>query len=155
MPPTPRILASVRGNPSSAMEDAISLAGVLSSHRGDVNAALHQYQEEREIEALKLQSAARNRMEWFEQVERYVHLDAEQFTYSLLTGSQRIGHENLKLRDAGYVANVEKWFSKRSGVDHPIPPMFTPFTVRGVRLKNRVLVSGPLATYMAVDGPPE
>jgi len=51
-----------------------------------VTSALQKYQEEREIEALKLQSAARNRMEWFEQVERYVHLDPEQFTYSLLTG---------------------------------------------------------------------
>ena len=52
---------------------------------------------------LKLQSAARNRMEWFENVERYTHLPPEQFAYSLLTGSQRIGHENLKLRDAKFV----------------------------------------------------
>jgi len=54
------------------MEDAIALARVLSTHNGDVEAALQRYQEEREIEALKLQSAARNRMEWFEEVERYV-----------------------------------------------------------------------------------
>src|SRR5205807_2280603 len=98
-------------------------------------------------------SAARNRMEWFEQVERYVHLDPEQFTYSLLTGSQRIGHENLKLRDQGYVNQVETWFASRSGVSRPVPPMFTPFTVRGLTLKNRVIVS-PMATYMAQDGVP-
>ncbi len=115
-----------------AMEDAIALNRVLSNHDGDVAAALQKYQEEREIEALKLQSAARNRMEWFEQVERYVHLDPVQFTYSLLTGSQRIGHENLKLRDSGYVQTVENWFAARSGVDHAIPPMFTPFKVRGL-----------------------
>jgi anthraniloyl-CoA monooxygenase len=136
-----------------AMEDAMALSRVLSSQTGSVADALQAYQEEREIEALKLQSAARNRMEWFEQVERYVHLDPEQFTYSLLTGSQRIGHENLKLRDAGYVRSVEQWFSARSGVDHPVPPMFTPFKVRGLSLKNRVIVS-PMATYMAVDGFP-
>jgi anthraniloyl-CoA monooxygenase len=136
-----------------AMEDAMALARVLSNHEGDVPSALHQYQEEREIEALKLQSAARNRMEWFEQVERYVHLDPQQFTYSLLTGSQRIGHENLRLRDAGYVHGVEQWFAARSGVDHAVPPMFTPFTVRGLTLKNRVIVS-PMATYMAIDGVP-
>ena len=136
-----------------AMEDAISLARVLNDHTGEVQSGLQRYQEEREIEALKLQSAARNRMEWFEQVERYVHLDPEQFTYSLLTGSQRIGHENLKLRDARYVEGVETWFAARNGVDHPIPPMFTPFTVRGLTLKNRVLVS-PMATYMAHDGVP-
>lgn len=136
-----------------AMEDAISLARVLSDDHGDVAGSLRRYQDQREIEALKLQSAARNRMEWFEQVERYVHLEPEQFTYSLLTGSQRIGHENLKLRDAAYVRNMERWFAARSGVDHAVPPMFTPFTVRGLTLKNRVIVS-PMATYMASEGVP-
>ena len=136
-----------------AMEDAMALARVLSAGAHHVSAALEQYQAEREIEALKLQSAARNRMEWFEQVERYVELDPVQFTYSLLTGSQRIGHENLKVRDSLYVQTVEEWFSKRSGVDRPVPPMFTPFKVRGLTLKNRVIVS-PMATYMATDGVP-
>jgi anthraniloyl-CoA monooxygenase len=136
-----------------AMEDAMALARVLSQHRHDVPSALERYQQEREVEALKLQSAARNRMEWFEQVERYVHLEPEQFAYSLLTGSQRIGHENLKVRDAKYVSEVENWFAARSGLDHAVPPMFTPFHARGVTLKNRVLCS-PMATYMAKDGVP-
>jgi anthraniloyl-CoA monooxygenase len=144
---------SIGSGTKLAMEDAIALTRVLSHHDGDVTSALQKYQEEREIEALKLQSAARNRMEWFEQVERYVHLDPEQFTYSLLTGSQRIGHENLKLRDSGYVEKVENWFAARSGVDHAVPPMFTPFKVRGLSLKNRVIVS-PMAVYMAEDGVP-
>jgi anthraniloyl-CoA monooxygenase len=136
-----------------AMEDAMALARVLSNGMNQVSSALEQYQAEREIEALKLQSAARNRMEWFEQVERYVQLEPVQFTYSLLTGSQRIGHENLKLRDSIYVRSVEEWFSRRSGVERPVPPMFTPFKVRGLTLKNRVIVS-PMATYMAEDGVP-
>lgn len=136
-----------------AMEDAMVLARVLGNQSGAVSAALEQYQSEREVEALKLQSAARNRMEWFEQVERYVQLDPVQFTYSLLTGSQRIGHENLKLRDSRYVRGVEEWFCKRSGVHRPVPPMFTPFRVRGITLKNRVIVS-PMATYMAENGVP-
>lgn len=144
---------SIGSGTKLAMEDAMALARVLTHHQGNVSCALQHYQEEREIEALKLQSAARNRMEWFEQVERYVHLDPEQFTYSLLTGSQRIGHENLKLRDQGYVNQVETWFAARTGVNRPVPPMFTPFTVRGLTLKNRVIVS-PMATYMAQDGVP-
>ncbi|SRR5579871_3698992 len=135
-----------------AMEDAMALSGVLSEG-GDISCALQRYQEVREVEALKLQSAARNRMEWFEQVERYVHLEPEQFTYSLLTGSQRIGHENLKVRDVHYVQEVETWFAERSGVDHAVPPMFTPFRARSVELKNRVLVS-PMAMYMAENGLP-
>src|SRR5665213_505207 len=136
-----------------AMEDAMALSRVLTNHTGNIETALASYQEEREIEALKLQSAARNRMEWFEQVERYVHLEPEQFAYSLLTGSQRIGHENLKLRDAQYVENMERWFAARSGVQHAVPPMFTPFQARSVTLKNRVVVS-PMAMYMSTDGVP-
>jgi anthraniloyl-CoA monooxygenase len=136
-----------------AMEDAMALSRVLQGGARDVTGALHQYQAERETEALKLQSAARNRMEWFENVERYVHLEPEQFTYSLLTGSQRIGHANLKLRDSAYVRGVEEWFCKRSGVDAAVPPMFTPFRVRAVTLKNRVIVS-PMAVYMAQEGVP-
>jgi len=144
---------SIGSGTKLAMEDAIALARVLSSSPGDVTDALQRYQEEREIEALKLQSAARNRMEWFGQVERYVHLEPEQFAYSLLTGSQRIGHANLKLRDSGYVETVEKWFAARSGVERALPPMFTPISIRGTQLKNRVIVS-PMATYMAEEGVP-
>ncbi|HYX52336.1 MAG TPA: FAD-dependent monooxygenase [Candidatus Limnocylindrales bacterium] len=144
---------SIGSGTKLAMEDAMALSRVLTTHEGDVTAALQRYQEEREIEALKLQSAARNRMEWFEQVERYVHLEPEQFTYSLLTGSQRVGHENLKLRDSCYVKNVEAWFARRTGITHPLPPMFTPICIRGLKLKNRVVVS-PMATYMAEDGIP-
>jgi anthraniloyl-CoA monooxygenase len=144
---------SIGSGTKLAMEDAIALARVLSTHNGDVGGALERYQQEREIEALKLQSAARNRMEWFEEVERYVHQEPEQFAYGLLTGSQRVGHANLKLRDSSYVQRVEKWFAMRSGVDHARPPMFTPISVRGVTLKNRVICS-PMATYMAQDGVP-
>ena len=55
-------------------------------------------------EALRLQNAARNSMEWFENVKRYIRLEPEQFAYSLLTRSQRVSHENLRLRDRGYLA---------------------------------------------------
>jgi anthraniloyl-CoA monooxygenase len=144
---------SIGSGTKLAMEDAMALSRALSRQPGDAASALADYQAEREVEALKLQSAARNRMEWFEHVERYVHLDPEQFTYSLLTGSQRIGHENLKVRDACYVRSVETWFASRHGVRHAVPPMFTPFEARAVSLKNRVVCS-PMATYMATDGLP-
>jgi anthraniloyl-CoA monooxygenase len=144
---------SIGSGTKLAMEDAMALSRILTESDGCISNALPRYQDEREVEALKLQSAARNRMEWFEDVERYVDLEPEQFTYSLLTGSQRIGHENLKLRDSGYVENVETWFARRTGVQQAVPPMFTPFRVRGLTLANRVIVS-PMAVYMAVDGMP-
>ena len=65
----------------------------------------------RRVEVLKIQNAARNSTEWFENVARYANLPPEQFAYSLLTRSQRIGHENLRLRDTTYVERIERWFA--------------------------------------------
>ena len=117
--------------------------------------ALRSYEARRSVEVLKIQNAARNSTEWFENVERHARLDPDQFAYSLLTRSQRISHENLRQRDASYVGGYEHWIAERSGLTVPagVPPMFTPFRLRGVTLKNRVVVS-PMAQYSAVDGVP-
>ena len=143
---------SIGSGTKLAMEDAIALVA-RTAGTADVPAALAAYQEERETEALRLQSAARNRMRWFEDVARYTRLPPWQFTYSLLTGSQRIGHANLKLRDPGFVADVEKRLADRAGAGRPRPPMFLPLQLRGMRLENRIVVS-PMAQYSAVDGLP-
>ncbi len=136
-----------------AMEDAMSLVSRVAS-ASDVQAGLQIYQAERSLEALKLQSAARNRMEWFENVARYSNLEPRQFAYALLTGSQRIGHANLKLRDSGFVEGYERWLARRSGVyDAARPPMFLPFRLANMELANRVVVS-PMAQYQAADGIP-
>ena len=42
----------------------------------DMQAAFSRYQEERRLEVLRLQSAARNSLEWFEEGERYLDLGA-------------------------------------------------------------------------------
>ena len=141
-----------------AMEDAAALVKVLNSTDGDVPTRLARYQSEREIEALKLQSAARNRMTWFEEVDRYVGMEPEQFAFAVLTGSQRVGHANQKLRDKEYTDGFDRWFAQRCGVPAPVgsaavPPMFTPFSLRGMTLSNRVVVS-PMCTYSAADGMP-
>jgi anthraniloyl-CoA monooxygenase len=133
-----------------AMEDAASLVKHVA-RATDVPAGLVSYQSERSLEALKLQSAARNRMEWFENVARYTHLEPWQFAYSLLTGSQRIGHANLRLRDSHYVEQVEQSLAQQAGVSKPRPPMFLPFKLRKLELPNRVVVS-PMAQYSSVDG---
>ncbi|HEY5559928.1 MAG TPA: bifunctional salicylyl-CoA 5-hydroxylase/oxidoreductase [Steroidobacteraceae bacterium] len=143
---------SIGSGTKLAMEDAIALVA-RTAGSADVPAALAAYQDERETEALKLQSAARNRMRWFEEVGRYTRLEPWQFTYSLLTGSQRIGHANLKLRDPAFVADVEARLAKRAGGVTARPPMFLPFQVRGLRLENRIVVS-PMAQYSARDGMP-
>ena len=144
---------SIGSGTKLAMEDAISLARHTASAT-ELTSALAAYQEERGIEVLKLQSAARNRMEWFENVARHTRLPPRQFAYSLLTGSQRIGHENLKLRDCAFVEEHERWLARQCGADvEARPPMFLPLTLRGLELANRVIVS-PMAQYKAVDGLP-
>jgi anthraniloyl-CoA monooxygenase len=143
-----------------AIEDAIELArqfqiaGDTADHIPEVLVAYHAA---RRIETLRIQNAAWNAMEWFEVCgARYCdQLEPEQFMYSMLTRSQRISHENLRLRDKSWLDGYERWFDQRAGLDAPIavPPMFTPFTARSVTLKNRVVVS-PMAQYSCVDGIP-
>jgi anthraniloyl-CoA monooxygenase len=146
---------SIGSGTKLAMEDAISLARILGEGRLPLEEALPAYQEERRMEALRLQNAARNSMEWFENVRRYIHLDPQQFAYSLLTRSQRVSHENLRLRDARYLHGVERWFAARAGTpgEQEVPPMFTPFRLREVEIPNRVVVS-PMDMYSAEDGVP-
>jgi anthraniloyl-CoA monooxygenase len=140
---------SIGSGTKLALEDAIALAQDIAAEAGDLSAALDRYVASRSIDVLRIQNAARNSTEWFENVERHARLDPEQFAYSLLTRSQRISHENLRLRDQGYVRKFEQWLSGGAAV----PPMFTPFTLRGLTLKNRVVVS-PMAQYSCVEGVP-
>lgn len=148
-----------------ALEDAVELVRQFQRH-GDEPAqlptVLAAFQEARRIETLRIQNAAWNAMEWFEVCgARYCdQLEPEQFMYSLLTRSQRISHENLRLRDRAWLEGYERWFASRHAAQaappvsvDAVPPMFTPYTVRSVTLKNRVMVS-PMAQYMAEDGVP-
>jgi anthraniloyl-CoA monooxygenase len=146
---------SIGSGTKLALESAIALAEYVDGEP-DLASAFRRYEEERRVEVLKLQSAARNSVEWFENVERYLHLDPVQLNYSLLTRSQRISHENLRQRDRRWLAGAEEWFETRETGQVPTrsrAPMFVPFRVRGVELANRVVVS-PMDQYRAVDGTP-
>jgi anthraniloyl-CoA monooxygenase len=145
---------SVGSGTKLAMESAIAMANYLRSEP-TMAAAFVKYEDARRTEVLRLQSAARNSLEWFEDVERYLHLDPVQFNYSLLTRSQRISHENLRLRDKKWLEGAEAWFQRLAGADDNTVrrPMFAPFRLRDLRLKNRVVVS-PMAQYKAIDGCP-
>ena len=144
---------SIGSGTKLAIEDAIELTR-LFVEMGDTAAhipeVLARYQEVRNVEVLKLQNAAWNAMAWFEVCgQRYCDRFApQQFMYSMLTRSQRISHENLRLRDAQWLEGYEAWFCRAATV---MPPMLTPFKLRGLTLKNRIVVS-PMAQYSAVDG---
>ncbi|MBO9099318.1 MULTISPECIES: bifunctional salicylyl-CoA 5-hydroxylase/oxidoreductase [unclassified Rhizobium] len=143
-----------------AIDDAIELARQFEIHEHSADkipAVLHAYEEIRRVDVARIQNAARNAMEWFEVVgTRYADaLEPEQFMYSMLTRSQRISHENLRLRDRHWLEGYERWFAEKSGLTvgngRCLPPMFTPFTLRNITLPNRLVVS-PMAMYSAKDG---
>jgi anthraniloyl-CoA monooxygenase len=144
-----------------AIDDAIELTRQfdLLGHQADkIPAVLDAYEEVRRVDVARIQNAARNAMEWFEVVgERYAdRFEPEQFMYSMLTRSQRISHENLRLRDKTWLEGYERWFAEQAGVqpgpDGKVPPpMFTPFTLRCMTLHNRIVMS-PMAMYSATDG---
>ncbi len=152
---------SIGSGTKLALEDAIKLAEVMSRSgsigRTGMTAALSEYQNERHVEVLKIQNSARNSTEWFETIDRYIDFAPEQFAYSLLTRSQRVSHENLRLRDPTWLAHIERWFGANAGVDPdlpPAPPMFAPYVLRDMTLVNRVVVA-PILTYAAdADGVP-
>ena len=144
-----------------ALDDAIELANQFDQHGhgGDnIKSVLQAYEEVRRVDVARIQNAARNAMEWFEVVgQRYADtLEPPQFFYSMLTRSQRISHENLRLRDRAWLDGYERWLAARAGVvtrddERAPPPMLLPYRVRGLTLANRIMVS-PMAMYSSPDG---
>jgi len=153
---------SIGSGTKLAMEDSIAVAAALEEHPGDVPGALAAYEAARRPVVESTQRAAQTSLQWFEETERYFgSLEPMQFAASLLTRSLRITHENLKIRDPGFVARLDRWFAgkaaNQSGVNVPAepppPPMFTPFRLRDLVLSNRVVVS-PMCMYSSTDGMP-
>jgi anthraniloyl-CoA monooxygenase len=151
---------SIGSGTKLAMEDAIALSEALQAS-GTIPAALEQFADERREEVEKMQHAADVSVVWTENVRRFWHMEPIQAAYSMLTRSKQITHENLRLRDPEFVARVERWFAEtvRQDVDFdlphdgPPPPMFTPYRLRDMVVKNRVVVS-PMDMYSATDGTP-
>jgi len=145
---------SIGSGTKLALEDAIELSRMLKQE-GSLRAGLQRYEAVRGVEVLKIQNAARNSTEWFENIARYEGLEPEQFAYSLLTRSQRISHENLRLRDPQWLEGYERWLARRAGLPadgaRPTPPLLTPFKVRELTLNNRVVAS-PTLLYAAREG---
>jgi len=160
---------SVGSGTKLAIEDAIALAAALQRHP-DIRTALSEYEAERRPAVESLQRAAQVSLQWFEDTERYMNLEPPQFAFNLLTRSLRITHDNLKVRDPKFVADVDEWYAdqaeRQTGVRSPSPerrggkgertarpPMFTPFKLRDMVLTNRVVVS-PMCQYSSTDGMP-
>ncbi len=152
---------SVGSGTKLAMEDAITLAGLLKTSAG-IPTVLAAYEEVRRPAVESLQRAAQASLQWFEDTERYMDLEPLQFAFTLLTRSLRVTHQNLKVRDPAFVSRVDGWFAGEAGRQARVPvatapappPMFTPLRLRDMLLVNRVAVS-PMCQYSATDGMPD
>ncbi|GKQ38369.1 bifunctional salicylyl-CoA 5-hydroxylase/oxidoreductase [Streptomyces sp. A012304] len=139
---------SIGSGTKLAVEDALALAACLDE-QPTLERALTAYEEERRPVVASTQRAARASLEWFENLALYVGQPPRRFAFNLLTRSRRVTHGNLRLRDERFTRAVEREF----GCPPDTPPMFTPFRLRGLTLRNRVVVS-PMDMYSAVDGLP-
>lgn len=149
---------SIGSGTKLAMEDAIVLVDAVK-REATIPEALASYYDARWLDVAKLQRAAKVSQRWFEEIGRYSGFDPEQMVVSMMTRSKRVTHNNLRLRDPGYIDAVDRWFAARIGMSVPEdeaapPPMFTPFKLRGMELNNRVVVS-PMCMYSAEDGSPD
>ncbi|MFB8396124.1 bifunctional salicylyl-CoA 5-hydroxylase/oxidoreductase [Streptomyces yangpuensis] len=141
---------SIGSGTKLAVEDALALAEALDATDGDVPAALTAYEAARRPAVASTQRAAAASSRWFEDLAGYLDQPARQFAFNLLTRSRRVTHDNLRLRDERFTRAVERDFGCP---DETTPPMFTPLTLRGLTLRNRVVVS-PMDMYSAQDGMP-
>ncbi|MER5428918.1 bifunctional salicylyl-CoA 5-hydroxylase/oxidoreductase [Streptomyces sp. NPDC002588] len=139
---------SIGSGTKLAVEDALALAACLSE-QPTLESALSAYEAERRPVVASTQRAARASLEWFENLALHVGQRPRRFAFNLLTRSRRVTHDNLRLRDARFTEAVEREFGCPPGT----PPMFTPFRLRGLTLRNRVVVS-PMDMYSATDGVP-
>jgi anthraniloyl-CoA monooxygenase len=137
---------SIGSGTKLAMEDALALAANLQRHN-DVSEALRRYEADRRPVVESTQRAAQASLEWFETIEHAVGKAPEQFAFNLLTRSRRVTYDNLRQRDPEYVARLDRWFGDGS------PPLFQPYQLGDVRLRNRI-VSAPITVDAAVDGVP-
>jgi anthraniloyl-CoA monooxygenase len=148
---------SIGSGTKLAMEDALALAACLHE-QPSLQAALEAYEAERRPVVASTQRAAQASLEWFENLGQYTHQDPEQFAFNIITRSRRVTYDNLRLRDPEFTAGIDAWFaseckSRGLGDGDVVAPMFQPFRLRDLELKNRVAVSA-MDMYSAMDGAP-
>ena len=146
---------SIGSGTKLAMEDAIALYEAFRDG-GELSDVLARFEADRRPEVERTQHASDTSVIWTENPGRYWGMAPVQAAFSMLSRSKQVTYDNLRLRDSGFVDRVDAWFCagvRRAGlaVETDLPPMFTPFRLRGMTLANRVVVS-PMDMYSAEDG---
>jgi anthraniloyl-CoA monooxygenase len=135
-----------------ALDDALALADALSAD-GATEQALERYEKTRRAVAASAARASDLEMNWLENLHRYVDLPPAAFAFNALTRSLRVNHRDLEKAAPAFVQSADREFAgiAASSNQAPPPPMFVPFTLRGLTLENRIAVS-PMCMYQANDG---
>ena len=149
---------SIGSGTKLAMECAVALSDAVVAHPDDIDAAFEAYEQERRAPVEITQHNAQVSLRWFEDMPMHWDKERYEFAFSLMSRAKSVTWDNIKLRDADFLEKAEDEFYRRyarvAGRD-PSPerptPMFTPFTLRGLTVPNRVVVA-PMAQYSAVDG---
>lgn len=151
---------SIGSGTKLAMEDAIALHESFLSQGLNVPQALAHYEQTRRTEVEKTQHAAEVSLVWFEEVKRFWPFAPLRFVFGLMTRSKAITYDNLALRAPELVAAIDQLCADEAGAEAryrpdgtPVPPLFQPFFLRGMRVANRAVVS-PMCQYSAVEGVP-
>jgi anthraniloyl-CoA monooxygenase len=150
---------SIGSGTKLAMECAVALANAVGEHGRDIGAVLAAYEKARRTPVEITQHNAQVSLRWFEDMPIHWKKERYEFAFSLMSRAKSVTWDNVAMRDAEFLRNVEtefyKCYARQTGRvlnDRPTP-MFTPFDLRGLTLPNRVVMA-PMAQYCAQEGEP-
>ncbi len=143
---------SIGSGTKLAMECAIGLADAVIEFPNDIPQAFDKYEKTRRNRVEMIQYAANVSLDWFENMDRNAKHDFQQFAFGCMTRSKKVTFENLAIRDASFPEKVLAEFNSKLGVtDLNTSAAFTPFSLRKMKLENRIVMS-PMGQYFAENG---
>ena len=149
---------SIGSGTKLAMECAISLSDAVNGNGRNIPAAFAAYEAERRTPVEVTQHNAEVSLKFFEDMPMHWEKERYEFAFAIMSRAKSLTWDNIRLRDAAFLEKVETEFYDRYARetgrdvarDRPTP-MFTPFSLRGLTIPNRVAMA-PMAQYSAVDG---
>ena len=143
---------SIGSGTKLAMECAIALADSILEYKTNKAKVFENYEKLRRNRVEMIQHAAIVSLDWFEHMDRHMQHDFMQFAFGVMTRSKKVTYENLALRDASFTEKVLTEFNCNIGnFKVKTPAAFTPLVLRGMHLKNRIVMS-PMGQYSAENG---
>ena len=145
---------SIGSGTKLAMECAISLSDSIVKFGTNTEAAFAEYEKLRRNRVEMIQYAANVSLDWFENMDRYIDFDFNQFAFGVMTRSKKVTFENLAIRDASFPEKVLTEFNtKNKSQNLKTPAAFTPFCIKNLKLENRIVMA-PMGQYQADNGLP-